>query len=658
MDEKTIPLSKYFSDKKRPDAKPLKPNQGWDENIPYRALFEQTGESIFIISLDFHYITANQQALNLLGYEEEELAGKPVNEIVSQGVLEEKELSDIQRSNLQERVLKCKGGPTIPVEISTTIIYDDEDKEPIYIQSIARDISVRKNTERVLKQNALILSTISDATEKLLQSSGIDEKIPSVLESLGRIMNISCAAIFTVDSFSTPPKVQNKYIWENWQSQKVDISKIIAENIPKILDASRRSYSLSTETRQKSTGLNISFISFPMDGAFGAQGYIGFFDDKKIIWSQSEMDAIQTAVNLISAVLQRKHYEETIRMSEVRNRILVDSLPDLVIRIDTNGNILDYSAKPEHPLHIHRDLACGRKLKNTFPEELVAQIIGDENQDAFLSPQKVAEFRLPYAKGIYEAQLSPIYANEAIIVIRDITEQAKLNEMKSDFINRASHELRTPLTAAMLMVELIQEGGSLDELKEYWRTLESELKRQKSLIDRLLAAGRLESGMVEIESKPIELIPILRESMQSIQPIIAKRQISLELIIEHRPHLVLGDISGLEQVFVNLMTNATKFSPDGSQIEIRVLENDTHTSIAIIDKGVGIPEEDIPYLFQRFFRAKNVTLAEIPGSGIGLYIVHSTIKEMGGEISVESIPNEGTTFTVHLKRADLEGSER
>ena len=212
MDEKTIPLSKYFSDKKRPDAKPLKPNQGGDENIPYRALFEQTGESIFIISLDFHYITANQQALNLLGYEEEELAGKPVNEIVSQGVLEEKELSDIQRSNLQERVLKCKGGPTIPVEISTTIIYDDEDKEPIYIQSIARDISVRKNTERVLKQNALILSTISEATEKLLQSSGIDEKIPSVLESLGRIMNISCAAIFTVDSFSTPPKVQNIYI--------------------------------------------------------------------------------------------------------------------------------------------------------------------------------------------------------------------------------------------------------------------------------------------------------------------------------------------------------------------------------------------------------------------------------------------------------------
>jgi len=140
--------------------------------------------------------------------------------------------------------------------------------------------------------------------------------------------------------------------------------------------------------------------------------------------------------------------------------------------------------------------------------------------------------------------------------------------------------------------------------------------------------------------------------MQSVQPIIAKRQISLEIVSNHKDYQVLGDKSGLQQVFVNLMTNAAKFSPKGSAVQAKISKNDTHIKIAIIDKGVGIPEEDLPYLFQRFFRAKNVTIAEIPGSGIGLYIVNSIIKEMDGEITVKSIPDEGTTFTIHLKRAD------
>lgn len=647
MEAKTIPLSEYFAKEKKEKSALPTLDKGWDDELSYRALFEQTGEAIFIIGLDFRYITANQQALNLLGYKENELVGKPVNEVVSQGALLNNDIRNIQGAQLQERVLQCKGGPTIPVEISTSIIYDNG--KPAYIQSIARDISVKKNTERILKQNALILSTISQATEKLLQSSSIERKIPSMLEALGRIMNISCVTIFALDRTLKPAQMQKKYIWENWKSKKIDITKVFENNTLETLDSHRQVHSV--RLKDSATPQNISFISFPIDGAFRTRGYISFFNEQRIMWSQSEVDAIQTAVNLINAVLQRNHYEETIRLNETRNQILVDALPDLIIRIDIKGNILDYSAKPEHPLHIHRDLAYGRKLKETFPEEIVSQFLGEENKNTFASPQKATTFRLPYAKGVYEAQLSPIYAEEAIIIIRDITEQAKLDEMKSDFINRASHELRTPLTAAMLMVELIQEGGSREELRKYWHTLNAELKRQKTLIDRLLSAGRLESGMMEIKSEPLSLLPVLRESMRSVQPIVAKRQISLHLSGRNKTYTALGDKSGLQQVFINLLTNATKFSPNGSEVKIEVSENKTHTNIAIIDNGVGIPEEDIPYLFQRFFRAKNVTLAEIPGSGIGLYIVSSIIKEMGGEITVESRPNEGTIFTVRLKKA-------
>ena len=170
--------------------------QHWDNNLSYRALFEQTGECIFIISLDFHYITANQQALDLLGYEEHELINKPVDEVVTQDESLNTDASGNQSSQLQERILKCKDGTTVPVEISTTIVYDEND-EPAYIQSIARDISIRKKTEQTLNRNALILSIISKATAKLLQSSDIDKNIPFFGNSSGRAMGISCCVIFS-----------------------------------------------------------------------------------------------------------------------------------------------------------------------------------------------------------------------------------------------------------------------------------------------------------------------------------------------------------------------------------------------------------------------------------------------------------------------------
>jgi len=650
METMIIPIQRLPNEQEKQVEKP---NQNWDKNFSYRALFEQTGECIFIISLDFHYIAANQQALNLLGYEEDELIDKPVNDVVSQEALTDDEILVHQDPQLQERVLKCKDGTRIPVEISTTFVYDEEDK-PAYIQSIARDISVRKNHERKLQRNAHILSIISEKAAKLLQSSDIEGKIPSLLESLGHAMDISCCAIFTISSFSEMPKAQVTYRWNNETYPDIDISGIVTPYISQLQNSQEAFYPVSEAKVKKTKDSRFSFVSIPIDGAVGAKGYLGFFDTaENLLWPQAEIDALQTAANLIGAALQRNRYEETIRLNEARNRILVDALPDLIIRIDIDGNILDYSANPHHPLYIHRDLAYGRQLNKTFPEKISSQIIGDENSEAFVSLQKVEEFHLPYADGTYEARLYPICVDEALIVIRDVTEQVKLNEMKSDFINRASHELRTPLTAAMLMVDLIQEGGTPEEMDECWETLNRELNRQKELIDRLLMAGRLDSGMMKVEGQILDLLPVLRESMQSVQPIVAKRNILLKMTIDNgrEPFMIWGDKGGLQQVFINLINNAAKFSPEGSEVEIHAFQNEMYVNILVVDKGVGIPQEDIPHLFKRFYRAKNVTIAEIPGSGIGLYIVNSIVTELGGKILVESVPNEGTTFTVCLKRA-------
>lgn len=648
MDEKTIPLEKYRVDAKKPAGKIKK---AWGQDVHYRALFEQTSECVFIIGLDFHYLAANQQALSLLGYEEHELVGMPVSNVISQDdSLGHDSLFVADESNLYERILKRKDGSTLPVEVSTSIVYD-EYAIPAYIQSIARDISERKSAEWILKRHTQILSVISDATARLLRSSSIEIKIPRVLESLGLAMDVSCCVIFEIDTFSDSPLVQVRHRWESLPDHVHDVSSAIEPFIPDLVNLNRAYFAAFSTVTDRSELSTPSFIAIPIHGNLGSWGFLGFFDEEeKLAWSPAELEAAQTAANLIGAALQRNRYEETIRLNETRNRIILDALPDLLIRIDTDGYILDYSANSSHPLYVHRDLITGKKFSQIWPPETVLRIIGDDNESSFVSPCHVDEFRLPYSNHAYEARLYPISTSEALIVIRDITEQAKLNEMKSDFINRASHELRTPLTTAMLMIELIQEGGTPEELNEYWHTLKRELNRQKILIDRLLIAGRLESGMMKLEIGSLDIIPVLEESLSAVKPIAAKGKISLSLNAPSRPVQVIGDKSGLQQVFINLINNAVKFSrPDGT-VRVVVSENEAEVLIDIVDSGLGIPEQAIAHLFERFYRAKNVTIAEIPGSGIGLYIVKSIVDTLGGTIRVESVLNQGTTFRVGLRR--------
>jgi PAS domain S-box-containing protein len=645
MDEKTIPLSGHApSQKLLARAQKIKPGKKLD----YHTLFDQTWECVFIIGLDLRYIAANQQALQLLQYKEHELVGMPVSQVMS---LDEKLTHDSldEGPNLYERILKRKDGSTVPVEVSTSVVYQSGN-QPAYILSIARDISERKNSEEMLRKQARILSVISDATARLLQASSIESRIPEVLESLGLAMDVVCCLIFEVTAFSGKPSVEVQYTWRKRERPDFNVLEALAPHLDSLLNESG---GIFLGTADKTNSRDLSFGLVPIHTSTQGLGrFLGLFDDRhNLAWSASEREAIQTAANLIGSSLQRNDYEEAIRSSEARNRIILSALPDLLIRVDANGTILDYSANPQHPLYIHRDVISNKSLAEIWPEEVVQQIMGEGYVHGFKSPHVLERFALPFSRDEYEARLYPINLHEALIVIRDITERLQLDQMKSDFINRASHELRTPLTAAILMAELIQEGGTPQELDEYWRTLKSELNRQKILIDRLLIAGRLESGMMKLEHMPVNLIKVLRESTQIVQPIAYKRKVRVELNGLNIPAQVMGDKSALEQVFINLINNAIKFSPEGQAVDIDLSEAESGFSVSIVDHGIGIPSDAISHLFERFYRAKNVTIAEIPGSGIGLYIVKSIIEELDGKITVESVINQGTTFVVTLKKA-------
>lgn len=645
MADNTLPVSEYFGETSQTLTDSARK---WGSDIHYRDLFEQTGECVFIIGLDLRYIAVNQQALSLLGYEEHELVGLSVGEIISQDEGLGDPSLNADDSDLYERILKRKDGTTLPVEVSTSIIYNDQD-QPAYIQSIARDISDRKQAEQILKQQTRILSAISSATARLLQTSNIDKRIPEVLRSLGEATEVACCAIFEIHKFSTNPDINIQFQWQKQDSEVLDISAAMRPFLGVILN-STEGFSHIPVAVAGEPQAEVSFVIMPIQGTLGSRSYLGLFDrQRSMSWLPSTHDVIQTAANLLGSALQRNRYEETIRLNEARNRIILETIPDLLIRIDLDGNILDYSAHPNHPLYLHRDVMSGRKLSAIWPQEIVEKIIGQVGAEGFVTAHWLEGFRLPYSNAIYESRLHPISASEALILIRDVTEQERLNELKSDFINRASHELRTPLTSAILMIELIQSGGTPEELQEYWKVLSGELNRQKILIDRLLIAGRLESGMMKLEKSPVDLRLTLEESVRAVKPIASKKGITLQFEKPEDPVIIYGDNAALQQVFINLINNASKFSPENSTVDVTITPCESETVTTISDHGMGIPSEALPHLFERFYRARNVTIAEIPGSGIGLYIVKSIVEELGGSIQVESALNQGTKFIVRLK---------
>jgi len=502
--------------------------------------------------------------------------------------------------------------------------------------------------ESLLKRHTRALSVINEVSVALFRSSDIENKLPEVLESLGYAVNVFCCALLNLNRF--PVRIQSQ--WISSDNAGFDVEAVLAPHLDTIRKDPANVFSMMDIKNENADIPQVSILVVPVQGTLGSWGSLALFDNKsQLSWLNTEFDIVQTTANLIGAAMERLHYEKTIRLSETRNRILVDALPDLLIRADLTGRILDYSAHPSHPLYLQRESVIGMNLAHLWSPEVVNMIMKPEVQEAFVASHWVYGFSLPNHEQIFEARLHPISPEEALIIVRDITEQAHLDQMKSDFINRASHELRTPLTAAILMAELLQHGGTEEEKTEYLDALTRELNRQKDLVDQLLIAGRLESGRMKINITPMDLLPTLKDAIRSVKALADKHKITVKLETEHNSIPVLGDAGGLSHVFINLINNAIKFSPEGKSVEVVTTKgNAEHEArVSIIDHGLGIPPEAIPHLFERFFRARNVTIAEIPGSGVGLYIVKSIVDELNGRIEVKSDLNQGTTFTVFLK---------
>jgi signal transduction histidine kinase len=237
-----------------------------------------------------------------------------------------------------------------------------------------------------------------------------------------------------------------------------------------------------------------------------------------------------------------------------------------------------------------------------------------------------------------------------VMTLEDVTQQRTAEASRHDFVSQATHELRTPLTNIRLYVETAQTDGEDDkELRgECLNVISRESQRLERLVTEMLSVSEIEAGSMTIRKDDVRLDQLFKSLEQDYKQNASKKNIDLHFDLPPKLPAVQGDRDKLAIVVQNLMGNAIKYTPEGGDVSVAVDLSATELNIEVRDSGIGISEEDQAHVFEKFYRANDPRLGDITGSGLGLALAYEIIRLHGGEMTVESVLNEGSLFRVTL----------
>lgn len=234
------------------------------------------------------------------------------------------------------------------------------------------------------------------------------------------------------------------------------------------------------------------------------------------------------------------------------------------------------------------------------------------------------------------------------IIARDISERYELENMKDEFVVNVTHELRSPLTGVIGYLELLRSGafGEVnDDMGEALADVDTASHQMLELINDLLDLWRAE-GRVAADMVDLPLGEVVEAAVRTVRPVAAGKRIALSFDADEL--VTMGDRRQLERAFLNVVSNAVKFTPVGGSVSVTVRAVDGRAEVRVADTGVGIPAAEVEAVFQRFYRASTAEQASIPGTGLGLPLVREVIRSHGGDAVIESVVGEGTTFVIDL----------
>ncbi|MCY9091837.1 ATP-binding protein [Bacillus mojavensis] len=366
-------------------------------------------------------------------------------------------------------------------------------------------------------------------------------------------------------------------------------------------------------------------------------------------------DKLGRAMNSLAVDLM-----EMTRTQEMqRDRLLtvIENIGSGLIMIDGRGFINLVNRSYAKQFHVNPNQMLRRLYHDAFEHEEVIQLV----EDIFMTETKKCKLlRLPIKieRRYFEVDGVPIMGPDdewkgIVLVFHDMTETKKLEQMRKDFVANVSHELKTPITSIKGFTETLLDGAMEDKeaLSEFLSIILKESKRLQSLVQDLLDLSKIEQQNFTLSIETFDAAKMLADIETLLKHKATEKGISLQLNVPKDPLYVAGDPYRLKQVFLNLVNNALTYTPEKGSVAINVKPGETEIQIEVSDTGIGIQKEEIPRIFERFYRVDKDRSRNSGGTGLGLAIVKHLIEAHEGKIDVTSEPGRGTVFTVTLKRA-------
>jgi two-component system phosphate regulon sensor histidine kinase PhoR len=339
--------------------------------------------------------------------------------------------------------------------------------------------------------------------------------------------------------------------------------------------------------------------------------------------------------------------------SDARFEEVLQRLCDGVAVTDAAGRI-EFANEAVAALLGQADAAA--TLAGTSLEERLLQMANEASRQELSAPtskRRTAICEVADADRVLRVARLPLGAESAhkfVWSLRDVTQQKLAEQTRDRFIDTATHELRTPLSNIKAYAETLATTDCIDvELqREFCNTINSEVTRLARFIDDLLSISSMEVGALSIDRQKVETERMFAEVLSKVEPLMQKKSIEFDASLPPKmPELHL-DKDKIIAVVVNVLGNAAKYTPSGGRVSLKVKVEDGKLKVAVQDTGVGVAEEEIPKLFDKFFRSDDPRVQAETGSGLGLSLAREVVRMHGGEITVESVLNQGSTFTVLL----------
>ena len=385
----------------------------------------------------------------------------------------------------------------------------------------------------------------------------------------------------------------------------------------------------------------------------------GDFSEGVTVKSDDEIGQLGEMFNLMREKLSATLSEITGEKNKLST--ILEYMADGLVAIDLDGTVIHVNPAarqilgldPAAPFPADYDALMGHIADNISLSRIKGNCETDGAQDIFA-----------YGSGIFAIHYDRFKDEDGedigiIILIQDITERQKLEDMQRDFVANVSHELKTPLTTIKSYTETLMDGALEDPetARSFLGIVDNEADRMNRLVKDLLQLSRLDHRQERMHFLEGNIVSLVRQCMVKVGMTAQQKGHRLNTLFDENMNIrVLMDKDRMEQVILNVLTNAIKYTPDGGRIDVDIDSNGKEVQIIVSDNGIGISEEELPRVFERFYRVDKARSRKMGGTGLGLAITKQIVEEHQGTITAESTLGEGTTFIITLRVAAHRGT--